>query len=39
MSSPAEMPYGKKPFSKYQGQELPEGSRLADDPEFASMVR
>jgi dCTP deaminase len=39
MSSPAQTPYGKKPFSKYQGQELPEGSRLADDPEFASPVR
>ena len=36
MSSPAEMPYGKKPNSKYQGQELPEGSRLGDDPEFAA---
>ena len=39
MSSPAETPYGKKPFSKYQGQEMPEGSRLADDPEFVSLVR
>lgn len=35
MSSPAEQPYNKKPFSKYQGQVLPEESRLAVDPEFA----
>ncbi len=34
MTSPAELPYDKKPFSKYQGQVLPEGSRLAGDPEF-----
>ena len=34
MTSPAETPYGEKPFSKYQGQELPEESRLARDPEF-----
>lgn len=36
MKSPAERPYNKKPFSKYQGQVLPEESRLAADPEFAS---
>ncbi|OGJ54873.1 dCTP deaminase [Candidatus Peribacteria bacterium RIFCSPHIGHO2_02_FULL_49_16] len=36
MSSPAEMPYHKKPGSKYQGQVLPEESRLAMDMEFAS---
>ena len=34
MTSPAEMPYHKKPGSKYQNQMLPEESRLADDPEF-----
>ncbi len=34
MTSPAEMPYDKKPFSKYQGQVLPEESRLSCDPEF-----
>lgn len=35
MSSAAETPYHKKQFSKYQGQVLPEESRLAKDPEFA----
>ena len=35
MSSAAEMPYNKKPFSKYQNQVLPEESRLSKDPEFA----
>jgi len=35
MSSPADMPYYKKPHSKYQHQVLPEESRLAADPEFA----
>ena len=34
MSSPAEMPYNKKPGSKYQGQVLPEESRLDRDVEF-----
>lgn len=34
MTSPADMPYNKKPGSKYQGQSLPEESRLAQDPEF-----
>lgn len=34
MSSPAETPYHSKPFSKYQGQILPEESRLDLDPEF-----
>ena len=34
MTSPAEMPYNAKPNSKYQGQILPEESRLAKDPEF-----
>ena len=37
MSSPAETPYDKKPFSKYQGQVLPEESRLAKDPEFVEV--
>ena len=36
MTSPAEMPYNLKPFSKYQGQVLPEESRLSKDPEFAA---
>ena len=35
MSSPAETPYDKKPWSKYQGQVLPEESKLSADPEFA----
>ncbi|PIP65386.1 dCTP deaminase [Candidatus Peregrinibacteria bacterium CG10_big_fil_rev_8_21_14_0_10_49_16] len=34
MTSAAEMPYNKKPGSKYQGQLLPEESRLALDREF-----
>jgi dCTP deaminase len=34
MSSPAETPYHKKPGSKYQGQVLPEESRLSVDAEF-----
>src|SRR3989338_9482550 len=34
MTSPAEVPYNKKPFSKYQGQVLPEESKLSLDPEF-----
>ncbi len=34
MSSKAETPYHKKPGSKYQGQMLPEESRLMMDPEF-----
>lgn len=34
MTSKAETPYDKKPFSKYQGQMLPEESRLSIDPEF-----
>jgi dCTP deaminase len=34
MSSPAEMPYHRKPGSKYQGQVLPEESRLMLDSEF-----
>lgn len=34
MSSPAETPYHSKPHSKYQGQLLPEESRISDDPEL-----
>ena len=34
MSSPADTPYNMKPHSKYQGQVLPEESRLSIDPEF-----
>ena len=36
MSSPAAVPYYRKPGSKYQGQVLPEESRLAMDVEFAA---
>lgn len=36
MTSPADTPYHSKPFSKYQGQVLPEESRLSADPEFAA---
>lgn len=36
MSSKAEMPYHKKPGSKYQNQMLPEESRLAMDAEFTT---
>ncbi len=35
MSSPAEMPYHKKPGSKYQGQMMPEESKLSMDAEFS----
>lgn len=37
MTSPAETPYDKKPFSKYQHQVLPEESRLSVDPEFSQQ--
>lgn len=36
MTSKADVPYNKKSSSKYQGQELPEESRLTIDPEFDS---
>jgi len=39
MSSAAEMPYHSKPGSKYQGQVLPEESRLSTDPEFSKRAR
>jgi len=38
MTSPAETPYNMKPGSKYQGQKLPEESRLSADVEFAGMM-
>ncbi len=38
MTSPAETPYNKKVGSKYQGQVLPEESRLAADMEFMKKV-
>lgn len=34
MSSVADVPYYRKPHSKYQGQQLPEESRIVLDPEF-----
>lgn len=34
MTSSAEVPYGKKRGAKYQGQRLPEESRLSQDEEF-----
>lgn len=39
MSSPAEVPYNKKASSKYQGQTLPEESRLTIDPEFDKLTK
>lgn len=39
MSSPAETPYNMKPGSKYQGQILPEESRLSIDSEFVTMAK
>ncbi len=38
MSSAADTPYDKKPFSKYQNQVLPEESRLMIDPEFSKVM-
>lgn len=38
MSSPADTPYHRKATSKYQGQVLPEESRLAKDPEFVELA-
>lgn len=37
MSSKADVPYHKKPHSKYQGQVLPEESRVYADPEFVKL--
>jgi len=39
MSTPADTPYHSKPFSKYQGQVLPEESRLSGDPEFTKNAK
>lgn len=39
MTSPAEVPYNKKASSKYQGQTLPEESRLTIDPEFDKLIQ
>ena len=39
MTSPAETPYHKKAHSKYQGQTLPEESRLDSDPEFQNSSK
>lgn len=38
MSSEAEIPYHKKMSSKYQGQKLPEESRISTDPIFANDI-
>lgn len=37
MTSVAQVPYSKKKTSKYQGQELPQESKIASDPEFEEM--
>ncbi len=38
MSSEALVPYSKKKTSKYQGQELPQESRICNDPEFVKIL-
>lgn len=38
MTSAADVPYSKKKTSKYQGQNLPQESRIGLDPEFAEML-
>lgn len=38
MSSRAEVPYYKKVSSKYQGQSLPEESRISSDPLFTNDI-
>lgn len=38
MTSKADVPYNKKKTSKYQGQNLPQESRIGLDPEFAAML-
>lgn len=38
MSSKAEVPYSKKKTSKYQGQNLPQESKIASDPEFLEIA-
>lgn len=37
MTSKAEVPYSKKKTSKYQGQDLPQESKIALDPEFEAF--
>lgn len=37
MTSPADVPYQKKASSKYQGQVMPEESRVHADPEFVRI--
>ena len=37
MSSKADVPYYKKKTSKYQGQELPQESKIFSDPEFVKI--
>lgn len=39
MTSAAEVPYNKKPCSKYMNQNLPEESRVNMDPEFRGGVK
>ncbi|MEZ4087011.1 MAG: dCTP deaminase [Candidatus Gracilibacteria bacterium] len=39
MSSPAEVPYNMKKSQKYQGQQYPEESRIALDPQFADEAK
>jgi hypothetical protein len=39
MSSKAQVPYSKKKTAKYQGQKLPQESKIAFDPEFEEMAR
>lgn len=38
MTSPALVPYSKKKTSKYQGQDLPQESKIFHDPEFNDLV-
>lgn len=37
MTGPADVPYSQKGSSKYQGQVMPQESKLATDPEFKAM--
>ncbi len=39
MSSKADVPYSKKKTSKYQGQNLPQESKIAFDPEFLEIAK
>lgn len=39
MSSEALVPYSKKKTSKYQGQLLPQESRICNDPEFIEIMK